>query len=75
MTSSLAEFAQERQGGNGGGWAWHMTLDDDLYNEIWDALQSDRCIGVRTVVAWLHSLGHTDVTEGKVKTIRLAKRR
>ena len=75
MASNLMEFAEERQAGNGGGWAWHMTLDDEIYNEIWDALQSDRCIGARTVVTWLQSLGYTDVTEGKVKTIRLAKRR
>jgi len=52
-----------------------MQLDDEVYNEIWDALQSDRCIGARTVVAWLQSLGYADVTEGKVKTIRFAKRR
>ena len=68
------EFAEQREV-NSGGWAWHMQLDDELYNEIWDALQSDRCIGARTVVAWLQSLGYTDVTEGKVKTIRFAKRR
>tara|TARA_R110000824_G_scaffold204489_1_gene389246 strand:- start:102 stop:329 length:228 start_codon:yes stop_codon:yes gene_type:complete len=75
MTSSLAEFAQERQAGTGGSWAWHMTLDDDLFNEIWDVFQNDRFIGVETIVAWLRYLGHTDVTTGKVKTIRLAKRR
>jgi hypothetical protein len=68
------EFAEQREAGNGG-WAWHMQLDDETYNEIWDAFQSDRCIGARTVVTWLQSLGYTDVTEGKVKTIRLAKRR
>jgi len=73
MDFSLKEFAEQRE--SSGGWAWHMKLDDDIYNEIWDALQSDRCIGARTVVTWLQSLGYTDVTEGKVKTIRLAKRR
>ena len=68
------EFAEQREATNGG-WAWHMQLPDEIYNEIWDAFQSDRCIGARTVVTWLQSLGYTDVTEGKVKTIRLAKRR
>jgi len=74
MDSNLIEFAEQRDTGVGG-WAWHMQLDDEIYNEIWDALQSDRCIGARTVVSWLESLGYTDVTEGKVKTIRFAKRR
>jgi len=74
MDYNLMEFAEQREATNGG-WAWHMQLDDEIYNEIWDALQSDRCIGARTVVAWLQSLGYADVTEGKVKTIRLAKRR
>ena len=74
MASNLMEFAEQRETGIGG-WAWHMQLDDETYNEIWDALQSDRCIGARTVVAWLQSLGYIDATEGKVKTIRFAKRR
>ena len=74
MDYNLLEFAEQREATNGG-WAWHMQLSDEVYNEIWDAFQSDRCIGARTVVTWLQSLGYTDVTEGKVKTIRLAKRR
>ena len=73
MASSLVEFVEER--GSNQGWAWHMQLDDEIYNEIWDAFQSDRCIGARMVVTWLQSLGYADVTEGKVKTIRFAKRR
>ena len=73
MASSLKDFAEERQAGRTL-WAWHMTLGDDLYNEIWDALQDEK-IGARTVVLWLRSLGHTDVTDGKVKTIQRAKRR
>ena len=73
MASSLQDFAEEHQASRVL-WAWHMTLDDGLYNEIWDALQDEK-IGVRTVVAWLGSLGHTDVTEGKIKTIQRAKRR
>ncbi len=73
MASSLMEFVETR--GSSQGWAWHMQLDDETYNEIWDAFQSDRCIGARMVVTWLQSLGYADVTEGKVKTIRFAKRR
>ena len=73
MAASLQDFAEEREASRGL-WAWHMTLADDLYNEIWDALQDEK-IGVRTVVLWLRSLGHTDVTDGKIKTIQRAKRR
>ena len=50
MDYNLMEFAKQREATNGG-WAWHMQLDDEIYNEIWEALQSDRCIGARTVVA------------------------
>ena len=73
MASSLQEFAEEHEASKAFK-AWHLSLDDDLYNEIWDALQDEK-IGVRTIVAWLRSLGHTDVTDGKIKTIQRAKRR
>ena len=73
MDSSLSAFVDRRVVRSG--WAWHEELDDDIFNQIWDAFQSDRCIGARTVMVWLESLGYENVTEGRVKTIRFAKRR
>lgn len=74
VDSSLLEFAEKRRDQRGG-WAWHMGLDDETFNEVWDALHNDRGIGARTIACWLNSKGYEDATEGKVKTVRLAKRR
>lgn len=68
----LMEFVKTRQRG---GWAWHTQLDDETYNQIWDALNNKTGVGELTVVAWLKSLGYADATEGKIKTIRFASRR
>lgn len=70
--NSLVEFASSQRRG---GWAWHSTLDDETYNQIWDALHANMGIGEMKVVAWLQSLGYADATEGKIKTIRFAPRR
>jgi hypothetical protein len=72
MDSSLTEFARTR---DRGGWAWHDTLDDDLFNEIWDVMHTNTGIGEITILAWLRSKGYNDVTEGKLKGVRIAERR
>ena len=72
MDSSLMEFAKAR---DRGGWAWHNTLDDELFNEIWDAMHTGTGIGEQTILAWLRSKGYSDVTEGKIKGFRVAERR
>jgi len=72
MDSSLLEFARTR---DHGGWAWHDTLPDELFNEIWDAMHLNTGVGEMTVLAWLRTQGYEDVTEGKIKGIRSAERR
>ena len=72
MDSSLTEFARSL---DRGGWAWHYTLPDDLFNEIWDAMHANSGIGEMTVLAWLRDKGYVDATEGRIKKIRSAERR
>ena len=68
---SLADFANRPKDGR----AWVDDLPDDVFNELWDALRSDTGIGKDTAARWLHSLGYTDVTVGKVGTVRDRERR
>lgn len=72
MGCSLVDFANDR---GRGGWAWHNTLDDETFNEIWDAMHSGTGIGEQTILAWLRSRGYENVTEGKIKGLRCAERR
>ena len=72
MDSNLIEFAQQQIKG---GWAWHTRLDDDIFNQVWDALNAETGIGEITVMNWLKSIGITDVTKGKIKGMRHSERR
>ena len=68
---SLADFANRPKDGR----AWIDDLPHDVFNELWDALHGDTGIGKDTAARWLHSLGYTDVTTGKVGTVRDRERR
>ena len=68
---SLVAFANRPKSGR----AWADDLPDDVFNELWDALRRGTGIGKDTAARWLHSLGYTDVTTGKVGTVRDRERR
>jgi hypothetical protein len=69
---SLKDFASLRDGKVG---AWVDTLPDDIFNQAWDALAVVGGIGKVTITHWLHSIGYTDATQGKVSAILTRERR
>lgn len=69
---SLEEFASSREAKVG---AWVDILPDDVFNQAWDALSKAGGIGKVTITHWLHSIGYTDATQGKVGAILTRERR
>ena len=69
---SLEEYASSRSGLVG---AWVDSLPDDIFNQAWDALATAGGIGKTTVTKWLHSIGYTDASQGKVSAITSRERR
>ena len=69
---SLEEYASSRSGLVG---AWVDSLPDEIFNQAWDALATVGGIGKTTVTKWLHSIGYTDATQGKVSAILTRERR
>tara|TARA_E500000081_G_scaffold75051_1_gene76617 strand:+ start:6817 stop:7038 length:222 start_codon:yes stop_codon:yes gene_type:complete len=71
-SKSLEEFASEGRKLPG---AWIDTLPDELYNQVWDALNTDLPIGKIIITRWLHSEGYPDATQGKIAAILTRDRR
>ena len=71
-SKSLEEFASEGRKLPG---AWIDTLPDELYNQVWDALNTDLPIGKIIITRWSHSEGYPDATQGKIAAILTRDRR
>ena len=69
---SLEEFASDGRKLPG---AWIDTLPDEIYNQVWDALNTDMPIGKIIITRWLHSEGYPDATQGKIAAILTRARR
>ena len=69
---SLEEFASDGRKLPG---AWIDTLPDELYNQVWDALNTDMPIGKIIITRWLHSEGYPDATQGKIAAFLSRDRR
>ena len=56
--------------------AWVETLPDDIFNQLWDAFHdTNNPVGKVTACKWLHSLGYTDATAGRLDAILIRERR
>ena len=71
-SKSLEEFASDGRKLPG---AWIDTLPDEIYNQVWDALNTDIPIGKIIITRWLHSEGYSDATQGKIAAILTRDRR
>ena len=69
---SLEEFASDGRKLPG---AWIDTLPDEIYNQVWDALNTDVPIGKIIITRWLQSEGNPDATQGKIAAILTRDRR
>ena len=69
---SLEEFASDGRKLPG---AWIDTLPDEIYNQVWDALNTDIPIGKIIITRCLHSEGYPDATQGKIAAILTRDRR
>lgn len=68
---SLIDFASIKPTGR----AWVDHLPDEIFNQLWDALNTPTGIGAITTSNWCRSLGYTDSTPAKVKVITSRERR
>ena len=71
-SKSLEEFASDGRKLPGG---WIDTFPDVIYNQVWDALNTDMPIGKIIITRWLHSEGYPDATQGKIAAILTRDRR
>ena len=71
-SKSLEEFATEGRKLPG---AWIDTLPNEIYNQVWDALNTDLPIGKIIITRWLQSEGYPDATQGKIAAILTRDRR
>ena len=70
-SETLEEFAASNGRKLPGAW----TLPDEIYNQVWDALNTDVPIGKIIITRWLQSEGYPDATQGKIAAILTRDRR
>ena len=68
---SLVDFANRPRKGR----AWVDDLPDDVFNQIWDALEAPTGVGPGVAAKWLQSLGYSGATCDRVKKVVDRERR
>ena len=70
-SKTLVEFASARREFH----AWVDELPDDVFNQIWDALEAPTGVGPGVAAKWLQSLGYSGATCDRVKKVVDRERR